>query len=103
MKREVKKCLAVMSVGFLSVGMLMGCGNKAGNQVPEESVEEAVEDAFEELVEDVDKITEEESTVTTPFLDDLEKYESIISTLTTGQYYAFADAGEDYDGNEFVL
>ena len=97
MKREVKKCLAVMSVGFLSVGMLMGCGNKAGNQVPEESVEEAVEDAFEELVEDVDKITEEESTVTTPFLDDLEKYESIISTLTTGQYYAFADAGEDYD------
>lgn len=39
----------------------------------------------------------EEENVSSPFLADLEKYDSIISELTNEQYYAFAGIGEDYD------
>ena len=35
--------------------------------------------------------------VETPFITDLEKYDSVISKLTKNQYYAFAEIGEDYD------
>ena len=58
---------------------------------------EAVEEVKEEPVEEVAEAVEEESSVSTPFLEDLEKYDSIISTLTKDQYYAFAAVGDGYD------
>ena len=40
---------------------------------------------------------EKESSITSPFLEDLEKYDSIISTLTRERYYAFAAVGDGYN------
>lgn len=65
---NAKKCLAAIVASVLSVGMFAGCSSKGT-----------------------------ESSVATPFLEDMEKYESIISTLTTNQYYAFACVGDGYD------
>ncbi|MDO4188330.1 MAG: hypothetical protein Q4D29_05005 [Lachnospiraceae bacterium] len=92
-----KKMAIAVSVAALSVGMLMGCGKKAASEVKEEPKQEAVEEVKEESVEDVAEVEEEESSVNPPFLEDLEKYDSIISTLTTDQYYAFAAVGDGYD------
>ena len=94
-----KKLSVALLVGALSAGMLMGCGKKAAEEVKEEPKQEteAVEEVKEEPVEEVAEVEEEESSITSPFLADLEKYDSIISTLTTEQYYAFADAGDGYD------
>ena len=94
-----KKLSVALLVGALSAGMLMGCGKKAAEEVKEEPKQEteAVEEVKEEPVEEVAEAEEEESSITSPFLADLEKYDSIISTLTTEQYYAFADAGDGYD------
>ncbi|MDO4966084.1 MAG: hypothetical protein Q4E51_05190 [Lachnospiraceae bacterium] len=89
-----KKITAALLMGILSAGMLMGCGKKEQREnVAEEPVQEAVTE--EATVEE--NVEETEETVTTPFLDDLEKYDSIISTLTKDQYYAFAAVGDGYD------
>lgn len=94
---KTKKCLAAVLAAVLSVGMLMGCGNSAASEAPaEEPKQEAVEEVVEEPVEEVVEV-EEESSITPPFLADLEKYDSIISTLTTDQYYGFAAVGDGYD------
>lgn len=85
-----KKCLSVLMVSVLAIAMLAGCGKK---NAAEPEVQEVVQDdasAEEEVSEAV-----EESNVTTPFLEDMEKFESILSTVTTQQYYAFAAVGDD--------
>ena len=94
-----KKWSVVFMSAVLSAGMLMGCGKKAAEEVKEEPKQEteAVEEVKEEPVEEVAEAVEEESSVSTPFLEDLEKYDSIISTLTKDQYYAFAAVGDGYD------
>ena len=96
---KIKKCLGAIIAALLSVGMLMGCGKKAVSEVKEEPKQEseAIEEVKEEPVEEVTEAQEEESSVSTPFLEDLEKYDSIISTLTKNQYYAFAAVGDGYD------
>lgn len=100
-----KKCSAAFLAAILSVGMLMGCGKKAADEAGEApkqetsdaAKEETAEEAVEEASEAEAEAEAEESSITSPFLADLEKYDSIISTLTTNQYYAFADAGDGYD------
>lgn len=112
-KIRTKKCMQAVLAAMLAVGMLTGCGKEEPNKsAVEEQVQEAAKDsAQQEASADENKNKEneepeapeeaeeetEENTVTTPFLDDLEKYDSIISELTTEQYYAFAEIGEDYD------
>ena len=93
-KIKTKKCLAAILAAVLSVGMLVGCKKGEATKATEEAKQETVEETNSEPTEEV---TEEESSVATPFLEDLEKYDSIISTLTTNQYYAFASVCEDYD------
>ncbi len=69
-----------------------GCGkNEEVTTVEEATTVEESDATVEQTVE------KEESIVTPPFLSDREKYDSIISKLTTDQYYAFAGIGEDYD------
>ena len=87
-----KKWMITFLAATLSVGMLMGCGKEAVNETKEEPKQE-VEEVKEEPVE----VEEEESSIKPPFLENLEKYDSIISTLTTNQYYAFAAVGDGYD------
>ncbi|MBQ0028394.1 MAG: hypothetical protein KBS96_07310 [Lachnospiraceae bacterium] len=96
MKKKIiaKKYLAVITAAVLSAGMLMGCGNNGAAEAPEEQKNETIEATKEEVAESSEV---EESSVVTPFLDDIEKYNSIISTLTTEQYYAFAGVGDGYD------
>ena len=91
---STKKWSVALLVAALSVGMLTGCGKKAENEVKDPK-QETVEEVKEEPVEEV--VIEEESSIDPPFLADLEKYDSIISTLSKDQYYAFADAGDGYD------
>lgn len=92
-----KKLLVLLAATML-IGIFAGCGKKEAPVANEpaletEKAEESVEPVKEEeVVEEV-----EEDVVATPFLADLEKYDSIISTLTEEQYYAFAGIGEDYD------
>lgn len=106
MKKEkeiiTKKWSVVLFATALSVGMLVGCGKKSVSEVKEEPKQESVVEVKEEpvgevAVEEVVEVEDEETSVTSPFVADLEKYDSIISTLTTDQYYAFADAGDGYD------
>lgn len=92
---KTKKCLGAILAAVLSVGMLVGCGSKNAGETQEVPKQETVEEATEKT--EATEVTEEESSVVTPFIDDLEKYDSIISTLTTNQYYAFADVGDGYD------
>lgn len=105
---KTKKWSVIFLAAALSVGMLMGCGQKAAGEAKEEKKQETetVQEVKEEPTEEVAKepaeevaeaVEEEESSITPPFLADMEKYDSIISTLTTEQYYAFADAGDGYD------
>lgn len=98
---KTKKCLVAICAATLSIGMLAGCGKKEASEVKEpEPVQEVVEEVKEPEAPVEEEIVEEEEAeaVTTPFLEDLEKYDSIISTLTTNQYYAFAEIGEEgYD------
>ena len=94
---KTKKCLSTIIAALLSVGMLIGCGKDDASEVKEEPKQETVEEVKEEPVEEVAEAVEEESSVSTPFLEDLEKYDSIISTLTKDQYYAFAAVGDGYD------
>lgn len=91
-----KKWALTVLPAVLSVGMLVGCGKE---QQSANAVAEPVQEVTEEVQEPEQEETAEEDVdnVTTPFLDDLEKYDSIISTLTKEQYYAFAEIGEDYD------
>lgn len=90
---KAKNCLAVIAVLVISIGMLVGCGSNGTEDTKDEQKPEAIEEVKDEAV-----VTEvEESLVVTPFLKDLELYESIISTLTSNQYYAFAGAGDGYD------
>lgn len=97
MKKEkmikTKRCLAVIAAAVLTVGMLVGCGNSGNKNITEEPTQETIEEVKDEVVE----TEEEETTVVTPFLKDLEMYDSIISTLTTNQYYGFAGVGDGYD------
>lgn len=97
MKKEkmikTKRCLAVIAAAVLTVGMLVGCGNSGNENITEEPTQETTEEVKDEVVE----TEEEETTVVTPFLKDLEMYDSIISTLTTNQYYGFAGVGDGYD------
>ena len=94
---KTKKWLGVIIAALLSATMLMGCSKKAVEEVKEESKQETEEEVKEEPVEEVSEAQEEESSVTSPFLENLEKYDSIISTLTKDQYYAFAAVGDGYD------
>lgn len=94
---KTKKCLGAIIAALLSATMLVGCGKKAAEEVKEEPRQETVEEVKEEAIEEVSEAVEEESSVTSPFLEDLEKYDSIISTLTKDQYYAFAAVGDGYD------
>lgn len=93
------KCMMTTIITVLSLGILAGCGQNNTAVESEEPkpiiVEEAVEETVEEPVEEVAET--EEPSVATPFLEDLEKYDSIVSTLTTNQYYAFASVGDGYD------
>lgn len=101
---RAKKCSAVVLATVLSVGVLIGCGKKEESTATAEPVNEVVEevketeDAVEETAaeEAVEETTEEENE-NPPFLANLEKYDSIISGLTSEQYYSFAAVGEDYD------
>ena len=97
-ENTVKKVYIAILSAALTVGMLTGCGKKA-DPVSEVKEPEAVQETVEEVQSEDEATPEEEETevVATPFLADLEKYDSIISTLTKDQYYAFAEAGEDYD------
>lgn len=95
--KTTKKCVIALMTAALTVGMLAGCGDKGaaeadGTEINKEPIEEVVEseEVDQEIVEDAEEVVP-------PFLADLEKYDSIISTLTTDQYYAFAGVGEDYD------
>ena len=92
-----KKWSIAFLTAVLSAGMLMGCGQKAVSEAEEEPKVEAIEDVKEETAEEVAEGEDEESSIMPPFLANLEKYDSIISTLTTKQYYAFADVGAGYD------
>lgn len=101
-----KICVAIMAA-VLTIGMITGCGkDKAPAQTVTEEVKEEVVEEVEMKTDDSEEtaieeeVVEEvqEEAVTTPFLDDLEKYDSIISQLTKDQYYAFAEIGEEgYD------
>lgn len=99
---KTKKSLTAAWLAILSAGMLMGCGSGAVTQT-EETTAQVEEDTTqtEEVAEqpEVNETAEEEEEggVVTPFLDDMEKYESILSTVTTDQYYAFAAVGEGED------
>lgn len=99
-EKIAKKVLVTILSATLAVGMLAGCGKKEepvtteAEATTENTEVEAVE---AEKTEEVVEANQEAEKVTTPFLDDLEKYDSIISTLTEEQYYAFAPIGEDYD------
>lgn len=104
-----KKYLVAALIAASAVAMLTGCGKKGaftvdGPELDMDKVKEAIEtgtypedEAVEEKAEEVEEVAEEEETVATPFLEDLEKYDKIISKLTKDQYYAFAGIGEDYD------
>ena len=96
-----KKWSMAFLAAALSVGMLMGCGKKAASETKEEpkqeAVAETVEEVAEEPVEETAEVEDEETSINPPFLADLEKYDSIISTLTKDQYYAFAAVGDGYD------
>ena len=96
-----KKWSMAFLTAALSVGMLMGCGKKAASETKEEpkqeAVAETVEEVAEEPVEETAEVEDEETSINPPFLADLEKYDSIISTLTKDQYYAFAAVGDGYD------
>ena len=95
-EKVTKKIYVAILAATLAMGMLTGCGKKeapvAEEPVANEATEKVEEVATEEVVEE-----EEEEVVATPFLADLETYDSIISTLTTDQYYAFAAVGDGYD------
>ena len=95
---KAKRCLAAICAAVLSIGMLAGCGKDEANAdaAAEEPKQEAVEEVAAEPAE-VEEAVEEESDINPPFLADLEKYDSIISTLTTNQYYSFAAVGDGYD------
>lgn len=97
-ENKTKRVLTVIMAAALAIGMLTGCGEKGSFSVEGlDPNQPAVEQITEETVEEAVPEEEEEGGVVTPFLADLEKYDSIISTLTTNQYYAFADAAKDYD------
>lgn len=91
----------VLGLIFTAVfAMSTGCGAKENIEVktPEPQTETTFEqEKVEEVTETVEESNAEEESVTSPFLLDCEKYESIISNLTTEQYYAFAGVAEDYD------
>lgn len=72
MKTKIIRNIILASVAVLT---LAGCGKA---EAPVETVEETSE-------------------VVTPFLADMEKYDSIISELRGDQYYAFANICSDYD------
>ncbi len=102
MKKANEKLTKKVAVAFLTavlaLGMLTGCGKKEETVTEEQEIStENVETENTGKQEETTVVESAEETVTTPFLDDLEKYDSIISTLTTEQYYAFAPIGEDYD------
>ena len=95
-----KKCLTAIGIAVLSAGMLMGCGDSAVEKAEETTAQ--IEDATTQTEETAEQqenneIEEEEGSVVTPYLDDLEKYDSILSTVTKDQYYAFAAVGEGED------
>ena len=89
-----KKCAIAIMAATLAIGMLTGCGEKGTLEADSPVINK---EPIEEVVEDENATEEVEGEVVPPFLADLEKYDSIISTLTTDQYYAFAGVGEDYD------
>lgn len=79
----MKKRFITMTLLAVTASMFVGCSKPAvETTVPETTVVETA-------------VTEE--TVATPFLNDLEKYDSVISNLKEDQYYAFADICKDYD------
>lgn len=100
-KNITKKVYVATLSAVLGASILAGCGKKEATQTatePEQNVEKVEETVEEPVEEEVVAVEEQETgTVVTPFLDDLEKYDSIISGLTKDQYYAFAEIGEDYD------
>lgn len=67
-----KKSLTRIMTAAVAVMMLSGCGSNA-------------------------KATADEGSIKPPFQADIEMYDSVISGLKDNQYYAFADAGRDYD------
>ena len=97
-ENKTKKFYVAIMMATLAMGLLTGCGKKDAPALAGDNSDVATvqEDIASEHTED-DATEEQEDTVATPFLDDLEKYDSIISKLTTDQYYAFAAIGEDYD------
>ena len=72
---KTKKCLGAIMAALISATMLIGCGKDDASEVKEEPKQEmeAVEEVKEEPVEEVAEAVEEESSVSTPFLEDLEK------------------------------
>ena len=100
-KREentAKKWYVVLLSAIILTCMLAGCGKKGAFTVdgPDLDMNEVAQKIEEGYTEEGEEEVEEDLVVT-PFLSDLEKYDSIISTLTKNQYYAFAGIGEDYD------
>lgn len=103
MKTSKKIYVAILAASLM-MSMLTGCGKKGafvvdGPELDMDEVKEKIEAGYtEEEAEVVAEETEtEEETVATPFIEDMEKYDSIISNLTDDQYYAFAAIAEDYD------
>lgn len=97
---KTKRLYVVVVAAALAVGMLAGCGKKGAEVVDATAAETAETEATVENTEaeSVEESADEvEDAVVTPFLNDLEKYDSIISTLTTEQYYAFAGISDNGD------
>ena len=86
-KNKIKK-YSILIITVLLFGLLIGCNKN--NISLEESNKESEKEVKE--IENKEEISKEDSAS-----NNIEKYNSIISTLTTSQYYAFVDLGNDYD------
>lgn len=84
-----KSIMVAVTAAVVAIGALVGCGNVV---ITTETTHETTTEAVNETVDEA-----EETTVATPFLADLEKYDSVISGLNSDQYYAFAAVGDEYD------
>ena len=98
----MKKYSVVLMTAVMAASMLAGCGKADAAGSAKEAgqntaVEATVETSAVTEVEATQEIQEEESNITPPYMVALEKYNEIISGLSENQYYAFADACEDYD------
>lgn len=100
----MKKRIILTMLATVAAVSLMGCGITTTTTYTETTTDAdgntttttTTTTNGETTTETTEEVAEAQE-VTSPFQADLEKYDSIISTLTSDQYYAFAGVGEDYD------